>query len=357
MTRKPDGSLATRLLRWHRKHGRHDLPWQQQRTPYRIWVSEIMLQQTQVASVIPYYTRFMLCFPDTDALAAAPQDEVLHLWSGLGYYARARNLQRAAQIIRDDHAGVFPREFKTLASLPGIGRSTAAAILALAFGARHAILDGNVRRVLARMHAVQGWPGEIGITNKLWALAEQHTPHKNVAAYTQAIMDLGATVCTRSLPHCRECPLTADCIAHNHGQEACFPAPRPRKLLPVRHTRMLLITCNGRVLLERRPPTGIWGGLWGFPELPADRGVTEWCRMYLQVQPQAQSAWPVLRHSFSHFHLEMQPLQLEVSAPVGVADNSGRLWYDLEAPARIGLAAPVKKLIGQLQLSVRSNAA
>lgn len=349
MSRQTDRTLATRLLRWHHKHGRHDLPWQQQRTPYRIWVSEIMLQQTQVASVIPYFTRFMARFPDIDALAAASMDEVLHLWSGLGYYARARNLQRAAHIILNDYAGVFPREFEILVSLPGIGRSTAAAILAIAYGTRHAILDGNVKRVLARLHAVKGWPGESRVAKKLWALAEQHTPLKNVAAYTQAIMDLGATVCTRTQPRCHACPLTSDCFAHRRGHEHRFPMPRPSKTLPVRRTQMLMVTCKGRILLERRPPAGIWGGLWGFPELPADRGVAEWCRAHLHLRPQAQTVWPLLRHSFSHFHLDMQPLQLEVSEPAGIDDNAGRVWYDLEAPVRVGLAAPVKKLLGQLQ--------
>jgi A/G-specific adenine glycosylase len=357
MPQRADQSLATKLVRWQRIHGRHDLPWQQPRTPYRIWVSEIMLQQTQVASVIPYYTRFMTRFPDIGSLAAASQDEVLHLWSGLGYYARARNLQRTAQIIRDDHAGIVPTDLERLSSLPGIGRSTAAAILALAHGERHAILDGNVKRVLARVHTVKGWPGESRVAKKLWALAERHTPHKHVAEYTQAIMDLGATVCIRSRPRCQECPLAADCIAHCRGHEHRFPTPRPRKTLPVRRTRLLLITCKGRILLERRPPAGIWGGLWGFPELPKGRGVAEWCRTQLRVRLQTQSVWPVLRHRFSHFHLEMQPLQLEVSEPAGIADDCGRMWYDLGAPARVGLAAPVKQLIGQWRSSERRTAA
>jgi A/G-specific adenine glycosylase len=348
--RDPDIPLAPRLLRWYRSHGRHDLPWQKQRTPYRIWISEIMLQQTQVASVIPYYSRFITRFPEVNTLASALPDEVLHLWSGLGYYARARNLQRAAQLIRDVHGGVLPREFEELASLPGIGRSTAAAILALAHGERHAILDGNVKRVLARLYAVEGWPGESAIARKLWSLAERHTPHKNIAAYTQAIMDLGATVCTRARPRCRECPLSKNCIAHGRGHVTRFPTPRPRKSLPVRHARLLLITSKGRVLLERRPPAGIWGGLWGFPELPAEGTAMEWCDANLHGRPQAQSAWPVFRHTFSHFHLDIQPLQLEVSAPAGINDSSGRIWYDLEAPPRVGLSAPVRKLIGLLRL-------
>ncbi len=348
MPRPAEQTLAARLLRWHRRRGRHDLPWQQQRTPYRIWISEIMLQQTRVVSVIPYYQRFLARFPDLDTLAAADPDEVLHLWSGLGYYARARNLQRAAQNIRDQHAGVFPRNIDQLASLPGIGRSSAAAILALAHGERHAILDGNAKRVLTRLHAVKGWPGDAAVAKKLWVLAERHTPVKNVAAYTQAIMDLGATVCTPSQPQCPACPLATICIARERGMVSRFPAPRPRKKLPLRQARLLMITCKHRVLLEKRPPAGVWGGLWGFPELPADREATEWCRTHLQVCPRAQSAWPVLRHSFTHFHLDILPLRLEVPEPACIEDNAARVWYDFNSPARIGLAAPVKKLLAQL---------
>jgi A/G-specific adenine glycosylase len=256
---------APALLRWWRAHGRHDLPWQRRRTPYRVWISEIMLQQTQVTTVIPYYRGFMARFPNLRALADAPLDEVLHLWSGLGYYARARNLHRAAQLIRDEYGGRFPRRFEQIAALPGIGRSTAGAILALARGERHAILDGNVRRVLARYHAIKGWSGEKRTEARLWALTEQHTPRNNVAAYTQAIMDLGATLCTRTRPRCNECPLASGCRAHALGRETAFPARRPKKARPVRRTRMLLVTCVNRVLLERRPPAGVWGGLWSLP--------------------------------------------------------------------------------------------
>jgi len=349
MPPRPEKTQAASLVRWHRTHGRQNLPWQQQPTPYRIWVSEIMLQQTQVASVMHYYSRFIARFPDLNALADAPLDEVLHLWSGLGYYARARNLQHAAQMIRDKYGGRFPRKFADLLCLPGIGRSTAGAILALAHGEPHAILDGNVKRVLTRLYGVKGWPGEAVVAKKLWALAERLTPSKHVAEYTQAIMDLGATLCTRTQPRCADCPLVASCVAHAQGTETRFPAPRQRKRLPTRRICVLLITCNNRVMLERRPPTGIWGGLWGFPELPADRDVTEWCRTYLHVRPQSRSVWPVLRHTFSHFHLDMRPLQLEVSGPAGIADNADRMWYDLGEPSRVGLAAPVKKLIQQLQ--------
>ncbi|MGB9429562.1 MAG: A/G-specific adenine glycosylase [Gammaproteobacteria bacterium] len=341
--------LAPSLLRWHRIHGRHDLPWQRWRTPYRVWVSEIMLQQTQVRTVIPFYRRFMARFPNVRALADAPLDEVLHLWSGLGYYARARNLHKAAQIIRDEYAGRFPREFAQVAALPGIGRSTAGAILALARGEQHAILDGNVKRVLARVHAVKGWPGEKSMEKKLWALAERHVPHKNVAAYTQAIMDLGATLCTRTRPRCDECPLANRCRAHALGRETDFPTGRPRKILPLRRTRMLLLTCGDRVLLEHRPPAGIWGGLWSLPEILPTADAADWCRAEFGVAPQVQQRWPVLRHTFSHFHLDIEPLRLEIAAVARIGDNADRRWVALTREPSLGLAAPVKKLLKQLE--------
>ncbi|MGA9852100.1 MAG: A/G-specific adenine glycosylase [Gammaproteobacteria bacterium] len=340
--------LAPRLLRWYHIHGRKDLPWQHEPTLYRVWVSEIMLQQTQVATAIPYYARFMARFPDVHTLADASLDEVLHLWSGLGYYARARNLQRAAQIIRDDYQGVFPAEFAQVAALPGIGRSTAGAILALALGQRHTILDGNVKRVLTRYHAITGWVGEKKIENQLWVLAEQHTPRKNLTAYTQAIMDLGATLCTRTQPRCHECPVADHCRAHELKRETDFPAPRPRKSLPLRRTRVLLVTQNGKVLLEKRPPVGIWGGLWGFPEMPVTQDTTAWCREQLHIRAHTLRTWPVLRHSFSHFHLELEPVQVEVSESAAVGDNADQVWYDLQAPPRLGLAAPVKHLLKTL---------
>ncbi len=348
--------FAARLLVWYRRHGRKHLPWQRARTAYRVWVSEIMLQQTRVAGVIPYYTRFMRRFPGIPALADAPLDEVLHLWSGLGYYARARNLHKAAQVIRDDHDGAFPAEFEAVAALPGIGRSTAGAILALACHQRHAILDGNVKRVLARFHTVAGWPGEKSVEKKLWRLAERHTPDRNVAAYTQAIMDLGAMLCTRARPRCAECPLATDCRAHALGREQDFPAPRPRKVLPVRRTRMLLITHDGKVLLEKRPPAGIWGGLWGFPEMPVNETAVDWCRRRLHLRPRVHHTWPVIRHSFTHFHLEVEPIQLEVSAANGIGDNGGRIWYDLRASRRLGLAVPVASLLRKLRSGLGEKA-
>ncbi|MGH8398797.1 MAG: A/G-specific adenine glycosylase [Gammaproteobacteria bacterium] len=344
--------LAPSLLRWYRAHGRKALPWQDAPTPYRVWISEIMLQQTRVATVIPYYNRFIARFPNVRVLADAPLDDVLHFWSGLGYYARARNIHKTAQLIRDQYRDVFPTDFDSVAALPGIGRSTAGAILALAYGQFHAILDGNVKRVLARLHAVKGWPGDKTIAANLWTLAERHTPHKNVATYTQAIMDFGATLCTRTKPRCHECPMIQKCRAHKLGLETRLPTPRPRKILPLRRIRLLLITHHGKVFLEKRPPAGIWGGLWGLPEMPVEEDVTVWCRQQLHLRARKRYTWPVLRHSFSHFHLDIVPVQVEVSEAFAIGDNAGRIWYDLNEPARIGLAAPVGKLLRQLQSKV-----
>lgn len=348
MTARTEDTFAQRLLDWARRYGRHDLPWQQEITPYRVWISEIMLQQTQVATVIPYYQRFMARFPDLESLANAPLDEVLHHWSGLGYYARARNLQRAAQQIRDQHNGEFPNEFETVAALPGIGRSTAGAILALACNQRHAILDGNVRRVLARFHAVEGWPGDKSVERELWVLADAHTPTQNVASYTQAIMDMGATLCTRSKPACGQCPVAADCRAHDLGRETDFPAPRPRKALPVKRVRMLMLMDGKRLMLEQRPPAGIWGGLWSFPELAVDADIESWCRERFGVEPVSQHQMPPLRHTFSHFHLDIEPVLLTVE-PVNVRDADTVIWFEPASPPQVGLAKPVSKLLETLK--------
>jgi A/G-specific adenine glycosylase len=350
-----EDSFAARVLRWAGRHGRSDLPWQQQPTPYRVWVSEIMLQQTQVATVIPYYQRFMLRFPNVQSLAEAPLDDVLHLWSGLGYYARARNLQRAAQRIRDEHGGVFPTEFAMVSALPGIGQSTAGAILALACNQRHPILDGNVRRVLARFHAVEGWPGEKPVEQQLWQLAETHTPQREVAAYTQAIMDLGATLCTRAHPACESCPVAEDCRAHQLQRETDFPAARPRKKLPIKRVRMLLLMQDGRLLLQRRPPSGIWGGLWGFPELTTEQDIETWCRQRFGAAPSAQQTMPGLRHTFSHFHLDIEPVLLDIT-PATMQDAEGDIWFEPASPPRVGLAKPVTKLLETLKATLGETA-
>ncbi len=342
--------FARRLLDWYDEHGRHDLPWQRDATPYRVWVSEIMLQQTQVATVIPYYERFMARFPDVAALAAAPLDEVLGHWSGLGYYARARNLHAAAGRVVAEHRGELPRDLEELMALPGIGRSTAGAILALAAGERHPILDGNVKRVLARFHAVEGWPGRSAVAKRLWALAEEHTPHERVADYTQAVMDLGATLCTRGRPDCRRCPQRHDCEALALGRPGDFPGRKPKQTARRRETAHFVLAWDGEaVLLERRPPAGIWGGLWSLPEVVGDESPEDWCRRQLDGEPLMVESWQPMEHSFTHFDLDIHPTLLRVTPSAGrVLDGDGRLWYNVAEPARIGLPAPVSRLISRL---------
>jgi len=344
-------SFAARLLAWFELHGRKHLPWQQPRDAYRIWVSEIMLQQTQVQTVIPYFERFIASFPDVAALAGAPLDDVLHHWSGLGYYARARNLHRAATIVADEHDGRFPDDFDMLVALPGIGRSTAGAILALAYDQHHAILDGNVKRVLARHRAVAGWPGTTAVAARLWELAAEHTPATDTAAYTQAIMDLGATVCTRSNPACDICPVASDCIARKSGSVAAFPGRKPKKKKPRRETTMLIASHDAHVYLERRPESGIWGGLWSLPEL-GDGEIDDWCRTHCGGLEREPEEWPVLRHSFTHFDLDIRPIVLHVDAPLSkVADGDRVAWHHLEDTPPGGIAAPVDKLIKELKKS------
>jgi A/G-specific adenine glycosylase len=342
-------SFAARLLAWFATHGRKDLPWQYPKDAYRTWVSEIMLQQTQVQTVIPYFERFMARFPDVTALADAAQDEVLQHWSGLGYYARARNLHRAAQIVRDEHGGEFPDTLAAVMALPGIGRSTAGAILALSKDQRHAILDGNVKRVLARHEAVAGWPGTTAVANRLWEIAERNTPTDEVAAYTQAIMDLGATLCTRSNPACDRCPVAADCTALNTVSVTLFPGRKPKKEKPRRATTMVLANRDGHVYLERRPEAGIWGGLWSLPEVNG-KTVDEWCRDRLEREPLRVESWHVLRHSFSHYDLDIQPIVVRIDAPLSkVADSDDVAWHRLDDELPGGVAAPVNRLLEQLR--------
>lgn len=345
--------FSDRLLDWFDRAGRRDLPWQCDPSPYRVWVSEIMLQQTQVQTAIAFFGRFVVRFPDVLALADAPLDEVLHLWSGLGYYARARNLHRAAQIIRDNHAGAVPEDFETLHALPGIGRSTAGAILALSHGARHAILDGNVRRVLCRHRAIDGWPGQAGVTRRLWALAESLTPHDRVAAYTQAIMDLGATLCARSRPQCGLCPVAQDCRARIGHLQHLLPTPKPRTTMPMRETVFLVLRDpQGRVLLERRPPTGIWGGLWSFPECAPGTQLDEWLQGELGLVASGVEYLPTVHHGFTHFRLEIRPILATVTeggSGVGsIMEGPDLLWYNSASPSALGMAAPVAKLLAQL---------
>ena len=338
--------FVARLLEWFEHDGRRDLPWQRDPTPYRVWVSEIMLQQTQVATVIPYFEAFTRRFPDVASLAAAPMDEVLHLWSGLGYYARARHLQRAARTIVARHGGEFPTSLADVMSLPGIGRSTAGAILALSRGERHPILDGNVKRVLTRQFGIEGYPGESSVEQRLWSLAEACTPQTRAAQYTQAIMDLGATVCTRARPACLLCPVAADCVALREGRQTELPSPRPKTRRPQREAWVVIaVRAGGELLLERRPPQGIWGGLLGLPEFPTREHALQWTQERLIG---AQPAMPVepLRHAFSHFELEMKPLIVRCTdAAVGLREDDRYLWYDPHDPPRLGLPKPVATLI------------
>lgn len=343
-------SFSKSLLSWFDRHGRKDLPWQQRRDPYGIWVSEIMLQQTQVTTVIPYYERFMSRFPDIASLAVASQDEVLHLWTGLGYYARARNLHKAARLVMEQHGGIFPQTHETVQSLPGIGRSTASAILAFAYNQRHSILDGNVKRVLTRYHGIEGWPGNKAVENRLWDCAERHTPDKRIADYTQAIMDLGATVCRRSNPECTLCPLAMDCTACQQGRPDAYPGRKPKKTLPEKATVMLLIRDGASVLLQQRPPTGIWGGLWSLPECPADSDPDNWGPAQLGIQIQSGPALDTLSHTFSHFRLQITPIPARlVGEQAKIMERPDWLWYNLRQPPALGLAAPVKRLLDTLK--------
>lgn len=343
--------FAKKILTWFDSHGRHDLPWQAERTPYRVWVSEIMLQQTQVSTVIPYFQRFIDRFPSVQSLAEAKIDQVLHLWSGLGYYARARNLHAAAKAIVEEHQGIFPQNVEGLMALKGIGQSTAGAIAALSMGIRATILDGNVKRVLARYHSIGGWPEQTAVKKVLWEIAESHTPTRRVDDYTQALMDLGATVCTRSSPACTSCPLRTDCSAHREGRTAEFPGRKAKKVLPIRSVAMFILQNDeGEVLLEKRPATGIWGSLYSLPEsadsnTPPDFGQTTGDKnFYSTLEDLAK-----IRHSFSHYHLDITPVRLHAGSKKNeIAETDRWLWYPLDHSLQVGLAAPVKKLLSQL---------
>jgi A/G-specific adenine glycosylase len=342
-------TLAGKLIRWQVRHGRHDLPWQRTRDPYCIWLSEVMLQQTQVATVIPYYERFLERFPDMKSLAGAQLDDVLALWSGLGYYSRARNLHAAARILVESWGGRFPRTRKALASLPGVGRSTAAAIAVFAFGKREAILEGNVKRVLARHFAVRGYPGEKRVEKRLWALAETELPATHIERYTQALMDLGASLCTRDRPACASCPLKKSCKAHARGKTAAYPQPRPQKTLPVRKTSMLVLLREGEVLLEKRPPVGVWGGLWCLPEMPPSADPRDYCDRRFGAKLDGAKRLPLLRHGFTHFKLDITPRLCQLDSASPCAAEPGQVWLPLEEAAHAAVPAPVRKLLNSLQ--------
>ena len=346
--------IAAALLDWFDHHGRKDLPWQTDRTPYRVWVSEIMLQQTQVNTVIPFYERFMDEFPDIAALASAAGDAVLHLWTGLGYYARARNLHRCAKQVCNMYGGAFPTNLSELEALPGIGRSTAGAILSLAMEIRAPILDGNVKRVLARYHAVEGWPGQGAVVASLWRHAEHHTPLERVADYTQAIMDLGATCCTRSQPRCLHCPLEPGCAAKALGRQADFPGRKPRKKIPTRQRWLAVVTrAPGEVLLQKRPGSGIWGGLWAPPEFEEGISAQEWIARALSLSPDACRIDPPFLHTFTHFKLEAYPVRMHCEKNRAIANDvecgaQDLQWFSLHPPPSVGLPAPIVRLLAEL---------
>jgi len=342
--------FSKQLLSWFDLHGRKDLPWQQQPTPYHVWLSEIMLQQTQVSTVIPYYQRFTEQFNTINSLAEAAVDDVLALWTGLGYYARARNLHKAAIIMREQHHGEMPTNFDELIALPGIGRSTAGAILTLAHQQQFAILDGNVKRVLARYFAIEGWPGKKDIENQLWQKAELLLPTHRIANYIQAQMDLGATVCTRSKPRCNLCPLTSDCLAFKQGNPSDYPTSKPKKVIPHRQTHWLIAQINtGEVLLEQRPQQGIWGGLWSFPEVK-DKGELDYHSQQLNLIEKNKVKLIDINHIFSHFKLTIHPYLIQCEQQTNhVAENNNLSWYKISDALRLGLPAPVKTVIQSLQ--------
>jgi A/G-specific adenine glycosylase len=341
-------TFARELLRWYDHHGRKDLPWQHPREAYRVWLSEIMLQQTQVVTVIGYFQRFVDRLPTLVDLAEADEDTVLALWSGLGYYRRARFLHRAAQLCVERHGGELPRDLDALMALPGIGRSTAGAILAQAHGLRFPILDGNVKRVLSRYHGVAGFTGESAVEKQLWRHADTHTPEERTADYTQAIMDLGATVCVRSKPLCLLCPHAASCVAHRDGLTAMLPTAKPGKKVPTRSLAMLLLRdASGRILLEKRGPQGVWSGLWSLPEATDSGAAGSVASAFARVGD--ADPLPAFTHVFSHYKLDVSPILFDHAAPLAaVADRADRRWCGRDEIAALGLPAPVRTLLDNL---------
>jgi len=345
------GYFSEQLLNWFDQHGRKDLPWQQQPTAYHVWLSEIMLQQTQVNTVIGYYQRFIDRFPDIYALAAASSDDVLALWTGLGYYARARNLHKAAQLIAANHNSKMPSSLEQLIALPGIGRSTAGAIMTLAHHQRYSILDGNVKRVLTRYFAVEGWPGIKAVENSLWQYADSLLPEKRIANYIQAQMDLGATLCTRTKPRCSDCPLQQNCRGFIQGNPERYPFAKPKKIIPIRKTNWIIAqNCAGEVLLEQRQPSGIWGGLWVFPEFNTDQNIEQSCQNRLNISIKSISSEKHIRHVFSHFKLDIHPHFVLCDANTDqIGENKNMTWYRINQALELGLPAPVKSLLISLQ--------
>lgn len=363
--------FATQVIAWYHHQGRKHLPWQQNKTPYSVWVSEIMLQQTQVTTVIGYYKRFMVSFPTIASLAKANEDKVLHHWTGLGYYARARNLHKAAKLIVAEHNGVFPEQLTQVIALPGIGRSTAGAILSLSLNQHHPILDGNVKRVLARNYLVEGYNGLAKFDKTLWQLSEALTPSTDTGYYTQAMMDLGATVCTRNKPNCEICPVKTSCLARANALQAEFPQKKPKKKIPEKNTIMVIpkitTTTSQSVLMEKRPPTGIWGGLWCFYEVNEKEKIASLLQslgLTPTTKENSQQELTTFRHTFSHFHLDISPVVIDCK-PIKtntpscfnnqkinhqeISEPIKQKWYDLHSETEVGLAASTKKLISLLQ--------
>lgn len=344
--------FSTQVVEWYHKQGRKTLPWQQNKTPYRVWISEVMLQQTQVATVIPYYQRFMESFPTITDLANADEDKVLHHWTGLGYYARARNLHKASKIMAEQYKGEFPVTIEEVIALPGIGRSTAGAILSLSLNQHHPILDGNVKRVLARCYTVEGHNGQAKYEKALWPITEALTPKQSVAQFNQAMMDLGSLVCTRSKPKCDECPVNSGCLAYSLNEQANYPQKKPKKVTPEKSTIMVIPRVNNKVLMEKRPPSGIWGGLWCFIEVTATDNIEPLLKK-LNLAPTEQQTLPEFRHTFSHFHLDITPVVIDcdIITPQSaheINEIDQQQWYDLTKQSSVGLAASTKQLITQL---------
>lgn len=347
--------FSKRLITWQKLYGRHDLPWQNTTDPYAIWVSEIMLQQTQVSAVIGYYQKFMQRFPNIAALANATQDEVLQHWSGLGYYSRARNLHNAAQTIIDEHDGEFPNDFVTIQKLSGIGRSTAAAIASFAFNQVQTILDGNVKRVLARHFAIEGWPSTPRIEKELWVLAESLLPKTEMVAYTQGLMDLGATLCTRSKPQCARCPLANSCIAFKQGRVNQLPTPKPRKVIPEKNITMLILRQGNSILLEKRPSTGIWGGLWSFPETDETQNLTHHVKQRFGIDTESEVPLANLSHTFTHFKLHINPQPLMVVSKHTQLNESVNVWLNIEDAIGAAIPTPVRKILLSLMQTKASS--
>lgn len=345
----PAFNFAGVLLKWHKQHGRHDLPWQQPRTPYRVWVSEIMLQQTQASTVVSYFETFMAKFPTLETLALASQEQVMQQWAGLGYYSRARNLHKTAQLCVSQHASQLPNNFESLLLLPGIGRSTAGAILSQAHGLPFAILDGNVKRVLARFHAIDGLLNSSATSKQLWQFAETHLPKDNLANYTQAMMDLGATVCTNRKPQCSTCPLMQNCLAFQSNRVEQFPNKAASKTIPIREIyALVMINTDNEILLEKRPNSGIWGGLFSLPESADISQAKSLAERFIE-QPKAEYLLEPFTHQFSHFKLNIRPITWQNCAKKQqIRDNDQFRWVDRQQLAQFGLPAPIKKLLQDL---------